>query len=276
MLTEAEEQVCLDVRRHGVVLDRHESRQELHHRDVAAEPREDRGELHADRAAAQDRHALRHLAQMDRLVARDDSLSVDLNPRHTARRRAGRDDDLFAGAQALFLAFEYVHAAVAGQTGRAFDPVDLVFLEEELDALAQAADDPILAGVHLRHVDPDGTRRKGLRGACRKGHTPVLGMLDNFQRVCVLEQRLGRDAAPQQTRATKRLLLFDNGGLESELRGADRGNVAAGAGANDNQVVFVGHEWFVSASMRKGARRPWCRGEARRPPAAAPAPGRGG
>ena len=47
-------------------------------------------------------------------------------------------------------------AAVAGQPRRALDPVDLVLLEQELDALGQAGDDPVLAGVHLRHVDADG------------------------------------------------------------------------------------------------------------------------
>ena len=68
-------------------------------------------------------------------------------------------------------------------------------------------------------------------------------MLDDLQRVRVLEQRLGRDAAPEQAGAAERLLLLDDGGLEAELRGADRGDVAAGARADDDDVVFLGHVW---------------------------------
>ena len=41
----------------------------------------------------------------------------------------------------------------AGESRRAFDPGDLVLLEQELDALGEPADDLVLAGLHLRHVD---------------------------------------------------------------------------------------------------------------------------
>ena len=56
------------------------------------------------------------------------------------------------------VAFEDVDAAVAGQPRRALDPVDLVLLEQELDALGQAGDDPVLARLHLGHVDADAGR----------------------------------------------------------------------------------------------------------------------
>ena len=44
----------------------------------------------------------------------------------------------FARAKRLRLALEDVDAAVAGQPRRPLDPVDLVLLEQELDALGQA------------------------------------------------------------------------------------------------------------------------------------------
>ena len=93
----------------------------------------------------------------DRFVARDDALAIDLDARHAARRRSGRDDDLLARAQRLRLALEDIDAAVAGQPRRPLDPVDLVLLEQELDALGQPADDAVLPRLHLRHVDADGT-----------------------------------------------------------------------------------------------------------------------
>ena len=229
-----------ELRRHRLVLDRHEPRQQLQDRHVAAEAPEDRRELDAHRAAADDGDRLGHFAQADRFVARDDAPAIDLDARHAPRRRSGRDDDLLPRAQRLRLAFEHVDAAVAGQPRRAFDPVDLVLLEQEFDALRQAGDDPVLARLHLGHVDADRPL------PCR--HAPLFRVLNDFQRVRVLEERLGRDAAPQQTRAAERLLFFDDGHLEPELRGTDRGHVAAGAGTDDDHVIFVWHEASVRAT----------------------------
>jgi hypothetical protein len=59
--------------------------------------------------------------------------------------------------------------------------------------------------------------------------------------VGVLEQRLGRNAAPEQARAAERLLFLDNGDFQSELCGADRRDVAPGSGADDHDVIFLCH-----------------------------------
>src|SRR6185436_6911774 len=165
----------LELGRYRLVLDRHETRQQLDDRDVAAEAREDRGEFHADCAASHDHQGFRHVAKLNRFIARDDAAAIDLYTRHAARGRAGRDDDLLARAQGLLLAFEDIDATVAGQTGGSFDPVDFVFLEEELNAFRQTADDTILPRLHLAHVDADWTRRQG--------DAPVFGMLGDLQRV---------------------------------------------------------------------------------------------
>jgi hypothetical protein len=47
--------------------------------------------------------------------------------------------------------------------------------------------------------------------------------------VRVLEQRLGGNAAPDQAGAAERFLLLDHRRLQSKLRRANRGDVAAGA-----------------------------------------------
>src|SRR5204862_3611038 len=73
------------------------------------------------------------------------------------------------------------------------------------------------------------------------GNAPLLGALHDFQRVGVLEQRLGRNTAPNQAGAAERLLLLDHRHFEAELCGANRRHVAAGAGADDDDVVFVSH-----------------------------------
>src|SRR6185312_5659031 len=50
-----------------------------------------------------------------------------------------------------------------------------------------------------------------------------------------LEQGLGGDAAPVQADAAEQFAL-DDGGLEAQLCGADRGHIAAGARTNDDDV----------------------------------------
>ena len=97
---------------HGLVFDRHESRQQLEDRHVAAEAAEDRRELDADRAAAHDGDRRRHFRQVDRLVARDDPLAIDRDAGHAARRRSGGDDDLRRARKRLRVAFEHVDPAV--------------------------------------------------------------------------------------------------------------------------------------------------------------------
>ena len=61
-------------------------RQQLDDRHVAAEAAEDRRELDADRAAAHDRRSTSGLLHVDRLVAGDDALAIDLDSGHAARR----------------------------------------------------------------------------------------------------------------------------------------------------------------------------------------------
>jgi len=55
----------------------------------------------------------------------------------------------------------------------------------------------------------------------------------------VLEQRLGRDAAPDEARASQRFLFLHDGDLLAELRAADRRHVAAGSSADDDDVIRV-------------------------------------
>ena len=58
-------------------------------------------------------------------------------------------------------------------------------------------------------------------------------VLDGAHRLCRLEQRLRRDAAPVQANPARALAL-DTGGLEAELRATNGGHVTAGACAEDD------------------------------------------
>jgi hypothetical protein len=105
-------------------------------------------------------------------------------------------------------------AELAGEPRGALDPVDLVLLEEHLDAAGEPGDHLVLARVHGGHVDADA-------GRGRPGEAPLLGGLRDLERVGVLEQRLGRNAAPDEAGAAERLLLLDDRHLQAELRGAN-------------------------------------------------------
>ena len=78
--------------------------------------------------------------------------------------------------------------------------------------------------VELRRADLDAELAEGL-----------LGLL---QRERGLHPRLGRDAADAQAGAAELGLLLDADDLRAELRGADRGRVAAGAASEDGNVTF--------------------------------------
>ena len=127
-------------------------------------------------------------------------------------------------------------SAAATQRGRALDPVDLVLLEQVLDALGQAADDLVLARLNLAHVDG--------RGAEGQHHAPFVGVLDHLERVRVFEEGLGWNAAPQQAGAPERGLPLHHGHALAQLRGPDGGHVAARPRADDDGIVFLGHRRF--------------------------------
>ena len=68
------------------------------------------------------------------------------------------------------------------------------------------------------------------------GHAPLVRLLDHFQRMRVFEERLRRDASPDQTRAAERTLLLDDGDRLAKLRRANGGDVSAGARADHDDI----------------------------------------
>ena len=102
-------------------------------------------------------------------------------------------------------------------------------LQKRADAGGQAGDDPILPGdgageVELRRPDrePDRGERAWSRSAMRGA-----GGVD---------QRLRGDAADIEARSAQPV-GFDQNRVEAELAGADRGDIAAGAAADDQNLA---------------------------------------
>ena len=75
----------------------------------------------------------------------------------------------------------------------ALDPVDLVLLEQELDALGQPGDDLVLARLHLVHVEADGAPRRCVTphsfaccatfSACACSSSALVGMQPQIRQV---------------------------------------------------------------------------------------------
>ena len=224
----------------------HNPREQFENGDRAAEAAEDRRELHADGAAAENDHRLRHFAQCDGLITGDDARAIDRNARNAPGRRAGGDHDLVGCRHALRVAVDHLDPSAPGDRRGAFDPFDLVLPEEELDALGEARDHFVLAGLHLVHVDAD--RALGDRD------TPLLDVLDDLERVRVLEQRFGRNAAPDQARAAERILLLDDRDLQTQLRRTNGRDVAAGSSANHHNIEFARHVFSMGPMRGSRAR----------------------
>src|SRR5436190_3030191 len=207
------------------VLDGQDVRHHLEQRDLRSEGGEDVGELAADGARADDGVRLRRLLQHERLVRRDHGLLVQLQPdlRQPLHARAGGDDDRLLRVVLLLLSVRRLHTdgVLARELRRALDPGDLVLLEQELDPLR------VLRADGARPLHRHAVVELHLAGR----HTEVGRLLHLLGDVCRLEQRLRRDAPPDDAGAAEPFAL-DDGGVEAELGGADRADVAGGAAAD--------------------------------------------
>ncbi len=180
------------------------------------------------------------LGRLKRAGRGDDRLLVDLD--------AGKLRDVGAGGDHDRLGFEDRLGAVlaldhdlAGRADAAFAEhgVDLVLLEQVGDAVDVGGDGFVLVlhqrgVVELRRANHDAERREAMSR-----------LLEHLGGV---KQRLRGDAADVEAGAPERLALLDHGDLQAELGGADRADVAAGAGADDDKIITHGILTFFKVS----------------------------
>ena len=147
-----------------------------------------------------------------------------------SRARASGDHDVLGGKLDGLVALLDAELALAGQRAEALDHRDLVLLHQAFDAgvelprhLAAAIDDLAKVEADIVRLQPIGI---GV------GHIVI-----DLRRA---QQRLGRDAAPVEADAAEAFTLDDRD-LHAELAGTDRRDIAAGAGAEDDEIVGVSH-----------------------------------
>src|SRR5262249_3238269 len=217
----------------------------------------DRTPFDAGGAAAADDEALRQVVEEDGVVGVDDARRVPVDALDRAGAGTGVDDDV------LRLEAEGGAAVVRGdadggggqQAAATHEDRDLVLLLEEVEeTLVLAVDDLQRALEGGVVVETD---------VAADLAAEFLGLLDLIEAVGRLEESLGRDAASVEAGAAE-FDLFDDGDVETELLGADGGDVAAGAAAEDDEIELVsrcaelGHWWWYSP--RVGRTTTGCRG----------------
>ena len=195
----------------------------VHQIHVRAESGEDAGEFHRDVARSDDRHALRHVRQIERGV-RDDA-KFRAGDRQAHRMAAGADDDVLGG-DALAADIERVRIDEGGarlEDGRAG------VVEQPLVDAVEPADLAVLRGDQLRPVV-----RPLLDLPAETG-----GVLGPGAVFAGLHQQLLRHAADIDAGAAPEPLLGD-GDARAVTRGDARTAHARRAAADDEQVEVHG------------------------------------
>src|SRR5205823_1828233 len=102
-------------------------------------------------------------------------------------------------------------------------------LHEALKALPELVDDLLLAGLAGRELD----------GRLVGQDAELLGAGDGAEDAGRLEVLLGRDAAAVEAGAAH-LVLLDDGDAQAGAGAVERGGIAAGAAADDDDVELLG------------------------------------
>lgn len=137
--------------------------------------------------------------------AGDDLLLIDGQAREGCSLGAGGNEDILAADSGL-AAFDEVHSngVLVLESTASFDVLDVVLLEQELDALGQARYGSVLCFHHCREIKLHITNLD----------TAALGIVEDLVvKVRVVEERLGGDAADVQAGSAERAALLDTRNL---------------------------------------------------------------
>src|SRR5690606_9213969 len=187
-------------------------------------------ELQADDACTDDHEVLGNSVELERLRAGDDRTTVEFH--------AGQGGDLGAGRKYHVLRHDLRDRAVrggdanlarGGEFAAALVTGCLVLLDEERHAVRVLLNHCLATVLHGLEVELHALDLYAvLRGL-------AFGLLVNVAR---FEECLAGDAAYADTGAAEGGLALHQRYVETELRGADGGHVAAGAGADYDDVVL--------------------------------------
>ena len=215
----------------------HQAVEHLDDVDARAERRVHGRHLEADDAAADHEHPLRAW-----------TASSSAPVESTTRGSSGMNGSLTACVPAAMIAFSNFTTFFApdlllpGAGGEldlevmrieeaadAAHDLDLARLGHAGEAAGQLADDLLLPAAQLVEVD----LRRAERDAVRRASA-----FDFVHHGGDVQQRLRRNAADVEAHAAERRVALDEHRLHAEIGGAERGGVAAGAGAEHEHLAF--------------------------------------
>ena len=210
---------------HVLVLGGEDLVEHLDQQHLGAEAAVGGGDLAARGAGADHGDLLRQLRQRPGAPGVEDA-AAELDPGDRQRDRAGGEDH----RARLIDRVADPDVALGGQRALALDHRHLVFVPEHLDSARERFRDGGAALAERVPVD-----RGALHGHPELG--AVAGLVVDLRRA---QDRLRRDAGVVEA-APAGLVALDHGGLPAQLRGADRGDVAARAPADDDHVERISH-----------------------------------
>ena len=204
----------------------HDAVQHFDDVDAAAERRVDVRHLEPDDAAADDKHALRDRRQLER-AGRIDDARIVRHERQLHRFAPRRDDRLleadrllrgrrFAAVAARKLHLEMMRIEEAPD---AADDIDLARLRHARKPPGQPLHDAVLEASQLVEID-------GRRSVTDAVLAHRLHFIHHGRR---MQQRLRRNAADVEAHAAERGVALDEDRFQTEIRGTERGGIAAGA-----------------------------------------------
>ena len=215
-------------------------RQHFDHRDGAAERAIEARKLDADRAGADDEQALRQCFRHHRLARSPYQVAVGLDAGQRFRAGASGNHDRI-GAERLRAVDD--DSTGFGESRGAVEYLHLVLLEQTRYASVELLGN----GARTRYYAPQIDLRRTRIDAERRR------ALDLAQHVCRVQQRLRRNAAPVEAHAAD-LRALDQRRGKPELRGADRGDVAAGTTADDDDVENLFAHGYTSSRYGASSR----------------------
>src|ERR1043166_5836650 len=205
-------------------------------------------------ASSHHAQALGHLGQRQRAGVVEDLLVVERRQRKLARHRPGGDDDV-PGLDGLRLVaifhFEHIGRTFRHEASGAMEGHHLVLPEQPGDAAGEAVDDLVLACEHDADVEADFLGGDAVRGELVRDALVVLGGFQQCLRGNAPDVEAG---AAEAGLAGGGLPLVSAEGVETQLRAADGGYVAARAAADDGDIVCVWHGNPSGGRKAQGAR----------------------
>ncbi len=232
-------------------------------RHLRSQPREDAGEFDGDIAAAHHQQALRELRQVEDFVRRDGEIGAGDRRLHDGRAARGDQDVSRRNAAAV----RERDGVRSGQRRPRRNRLDAGLFEIGRIDAGEARDFLFLGGDQRRPVEADG----------RHGPAEPGRILEFVAKAARVDVELLRHAAADHAGAADPEFLGD-GDLRAVPRRDARRADAAGAGADDEQVVIVSAQRLPPVAGRVRARGPSssslrAHGSSCRPRAAAARPG---